>query len=81
MRGVDSRDGESSNTGMYVPECHSEKLSVVSQIFGEVPERLNGAVSKIVVLLWGTVGSNPTLSASFRAVRGTTCRQGYGRPA
>ena len=30
---------------------------------GEVPERLNGAVSKTVVVLWTTVGSNPTLSA------------------
>jgi hypothetical protein len=30
---------------------------------GEVPERLNGAVSKTVVALRATVGSNPTLSA------------------
>jgi hypothetical protein len=30
---------------------------------GEVPERLNGTVSKTVVALWATVGSNPTLSA------------------
>jgi hypothetical protein len=30
---------------------------------GEVPEWLNGTVSKTVVLLVGTVGSNPTLSA------------------
>ena len=30
---------------------------------GEVPERLNGAVSKTVVARWATVGSNPTLSA------------------
>jgi hypothetical protein len=30
---------------------------------GEVPEWLNGAVSKTVVVLWATVGSNPTLSA------------------
>jgi hypothetical protein len=28
-----------------------------------VPERLNGTVSKTVVALWVTVGSNPTLSA------------------
>ena len=31
---------------------------------GEVPEWLNGAVSKTVVARWVTVGSNPTLSAS-----------------
>jgi hypothetical protein len=31
---------------------------------GEVPEWSIGAVSKAVVLLAGTVGSNPTLSAS-----------------
>jgi hypothetical protein len=30
---------------------------------GEVPERLNGTVSKTVVGLVSTVGSNPTLSA------------------
>ena len=30
---------------------------------GEVPERLNGTVSKTVVVLVATVGSNPTLSA------------------
>ena len=30
---------------------------------GEVPEWLNGAVSKTVVVLVSTVGSNPTLSA------------------
>ena len=29
--------------------------------FGEVPERLNGTVSKTVVGLVSTVGSNPTL--------------------
>ena len=32
---------------------------------GEVPEWSIGAVSKAVVLLAGTVGSNPTLSASL----------------
>jgi hypothetical protein len=31
---------------------------------GEVPERLNGTVSKTVVELVSTVGSNPTLSAA-----------------
>jgi uncharacterized protein YndB with AHSA1/START domain len=31
--------------------------------WGEVPERLNGTVSKTVVVLVATVGSNPTLSA------------------
>ena len=40
---------------------------------GEVPERLNGTVSKTVVVLWATVGSNPTLSAflSMHAPVGT----------
>ena len=33
---------------------------------GEVPEWLIGAVSKTVVVLWATVGSNPTLSAKFK---------------
>ena len=32
--------------------------------FGEVPEWLNGTVSKTVVVLVATVGSNPTLSAN-----------------
>jgi hypothetical protein len=32
-----------------------------------VPEWLNGAVSKTVVVHWATVGSNPTLSASSTA--------------
>ena len=32
---------------------------------GEVPERLNGTVSKTVVVLVATVGSNPTLSAKY----------------
>ncbi len=32
---------------------------------GEVPERLNGTVSKTVVVLVATVGSNPTLSADW----------------
>ncbi len=35
----------------------------MSTSHGEVPEWLNGAVSKTVVVLWATVGSNPTLSA------------------
>ncbi len=34
-----------------------------------MPERPIGAVSKTVVVLWATVGSNPTLSASWGAVR------------
>jgi hypothetical protein len=38
--------------------------------FGEVPERLNGTVSKTVVTPWATVGSNPTLSAKNRQVSG-----------
>jgi hypothetical protein len=33
---------------------------------GEVPEWLNGAVSKTVVGLVPTVGSNPTLSAGYK---------------
>lgn len=32
---------------------------------GEVPEWLKGAVSKTVVCLWWTLGSNPSLSAKF----------------
>jgi hypothetical protein len=36
---------------------------------GEVPERPNGAVSKTVVGLAPTVGSNPTLSANVYAWR------------
>ncbi len=32
---------------------------------GEVPEWLNGTVSKTVVALVATVGSNPTLSAEI----------------
>ena len=35
----------------------------MERIIGEVPERPNGAVSKTVVVLVTTVGSNPTLSA------------------
>jgi hypothetical protein len=35
----------------------------MTPIAGEVPEWLNGAVSKTVVGLVPTVGSNPTLSA------------------
>jgi hypothetical protein len=30
---------------------------------------LNGAVSKTVVVLWATVGSNPTLSAERKILR------------
>ena len=33
-----------------------------------MPERSIGAVSKTVVPLWGTVGSNPTLSAKYRNI-------------
>jgi hypothetical protein len=35
---------------------------------GEVPERLNGTVSKTVVGLVSTVGSNPTLSAERKVL-------------
>ena len=38
--------------------CYNSLVSI-----GEVPEWLNGAVSKTVVGLVPTVGSNPTLSA------------------
>src|SRR5262245_22352843 len=41
--------------------CHSGSVIIFP---GEVPERPNGAVSKTVVVLWATVGSNPTLSAT-----------------
>ena len=34
--------------------------------FGEMPEWLNGTVSKTVVGLVPTVGSNPTLSAAYQ---------------
>ena len=36
---------------------------IIHTPIGEVPEWLNGAVSKTVVALVVTVGSNPTLSA------------------
>ncbi len=39
------------------------RRAIMSTPRGEVPEWLNGAVSKTVVVLWATVGSNPTLSA------------------
>jgi hypothetical protein len=42
----------------------SERSRCASVRSGEVPEWSIGAVSKAVVLLAGTVGSNPTLSAS-----------------
>jgi YD repeat-containing protein len=37
----------------------------VPRTIGGVPERTIGAVSKTVVVLWATVGSNPTPSASL----------------
>ncbi len=40
-----------------------DRHAIMSIPRGEVPEWLNGAVSKTVVVLWATVGSNPTLSA------------------
>ncbi len=33
---------------------------------GEMPEWLNGAVSKTVVVFWATEGSNPSLSAKTK---------------
>ncbi len=41
------------------PSC----LGIIRPVSGEVPEWLNGTVSKTVVVLVATVGSNPTLSA------------------
>ncbi len=38
---------------------------IIAFLFGEMPERLNGAVSKTVIGLVPIVGSNPTLSALF----------------
>ena len=38
-------------------------LGIIACAIGEVPERPIGAVSKTVVALVVTVGSNPTLSA------------------
>ena len=40
---------------------------LVARSHGEVPEWLNGAVSKTAVALWVTQGSNPCLSARNRA--------------
>ena len=47
---------------------------------GEVPEWLNGTVSKTVVELVSTVGSNPTLSAVYfrRSTVGTRCASRKG---
>ena len=39
-------------------------LGIIACAIGEVPERPIGAVSKTVVALVVTVGSNPTLSAA-----------------
>jgi hypothetical protein len=47
-------------------------------VIGEVPEWTIGAVSKTVVVLAATVGSNPTLSADYKIPQGslgcTYCR-------
>ena len=40
----------------------------IMRVIGEVPEWLNGAVSKTVVGLVPTVGSNPTLSAERKVL-------------
>ena len=49
-------------------------LAVKSQgPIGEVPEWLNGTVSKTVVGLVPTVGSNPTLSAGYKFPQGSVC--------
>ena len=50
----------------------------LKRVIGEVPEWLNGAVSKTVVDLVSTVGSNPTLSAGRKilvAVKAAHYRQ------
>jgi hypothetical protein len=47
---------------------------------GEVPERSIGAVSKTVVPLWGTEGSNPSLSAGGGEVIVTAGRGGSNGP-
>jgi hypothetical protein len=39
---------------------------IVARSHGEVPEWLNGAVSKTAVALWVTQGSNPCLSAIYQ---------------
>ncbi len=44
---------------LTLPIC----LGIICPVTGEVPEWLNGTVSKTVVVLVATVGSNPTLSA------------------
>ena len=41
------------------------KVNRIILYFGEVPEWLNGPVSKTVVLFKGAEGSNPSLSAIF----------------
>jgi hypothetical protein len=48
---------------------------------GEVPEWLNGAVSKTVVGLWPTVGSNPTLSAEEFRISNLEIRIWIGKVA
>ena len=50
--------------GPQAPGELSQRGRCASVRGGEVPEWSIGAVSKAVVLLAGTVGSNPTLSAS-----------------
>ena len=49
------------DTGIHLH--HPYKADIIAFAPGEVPERLNGTVSKTVVGLVPTVGSNPTLSA------------------
>ena len=45
---------------------------IVAHSHGEVPEWLNGAVSKTAVALWVTQGSNPCLSARMKG-KSMTC--------
>ena len=62
-------------------DCHATRLRLAArngEENGEVPERLNGTVSKTVVGLVPTVGSNPTLSAGRKilaAVKAAHYRQ------
>ena len=48
------------------PLCGQKMKALLKDMFGEVPEWLIGAVSKTVVLILSTGGSNPSLSAGLR---------------
>jgi hypothetical protein len=67
------RDPPTAEMGRSRPDgsAYGGKTVVLFHKVGEVPEWLNGAVSKTVVLQ-GTPGSNPGLSAMNRTVHGST---------